>query len=150
MEGFAPRLLLALHHSTGWRRLSTSSNKGEHVALGPFHLTTRRPITRCYAFLECLKANVMGHCWLNSWSFYGLREILLYNPYRILTHWGRKDGRHFAEAIQCIFLNAKCCIVIQISLKYVRNGPLTNKPSLVQIMVWRRPGDKPLSEPMMA
>ena len=28
-------------------------------------------------------------------------------------------------------------------------GPMNNIPSLVQIMDWRRPGDKPLSEPMM-
>ena len=28
-------------------------------------------------------------------------------------------------------------------------GPIYNIPALVQIMAWRRPGDKPLSEPMM-
>ena len=28
-------------------------------------------------------------------------------------------------------------------------NPINNTPSLVQIMAWRRPGDKPLSEPMM-
>ena len=30
----------------------------------------------------------------------------------------------------------------------VPNGPINNIPTLVQIMAWRRPGDKPLSEPM--
>ena len=40
-------------------------------------------------------------------------------------------------------------IQIKISLKFVPKGPINNIPSLVQIMVWRRPGDKPLSEPMM-
>ena len=30
------------------------------------------------------------------------------------------------------------------------NGLINNIPSLVQIMAWCRPGDKPLSEPMMA
>ena len=29
------------------------------------------------------------------------------------------------------------------------NGPINNKPALVQIMAWRRTGDKPLSEPVM-
>ena len=29
-------------------------------------------------------------------------------------------------------------------------GPINNIPALVQIMAWCRPGDKPLSEPMMA
>ena len=28
-------------------------------------------------------------------------------------------------------------------------GPINNIPALVQIMAWRRPGDKPLSDPMM-
>ena len=31
----------------------------------------------------------------------------------------------------------------------VPKGPINNIPALVQIIAWRRPGDKPLSEPMM-
>ena len=42
------------------------------------------------------------------------------------------------------------CICIQVSLKCVPMGLITNKPALVQIMVWSRTGDKPLSKPMMA
>ena len=34
-------------------------------------------------------------------------------------------------------------------MKFVPNGPISNIPVLVQIMAWRRPGDKPLSEPIM-
>ena len=34
-------------------------------------------------------------------------------------------------------------------LKFVPKGPINNIPAMVQIMAWRRPGDKPLSEPMM-
>ena len=33
--------------------------------------------------------------------------------------------------------------------KFVRKGSINNIPALVQIMAWRRPGDKPLSGPMM-
>ena len=33
--------------------------------------------------------------------------------------------------------------------KFVLNGPINNIPALVQIMAWRRPGDKPLFKPMM-
>ena len=29
-------------------------------------------------------------------------------------------------------------------------GPVNNIPSLAQIMAWRRPGDKPFSEPIVA
>ena len=41
------------------------------------------------------------------------------------------------------------CILIQISLKFVPKGSINNSPALVPIMAWRRPGDKPLSEPMV-
>ena len=62
----------------------------------------------------------------------------------------RQNGRHFADDIfKCIFLNENVWIPIKISMKFVPKGPINNIPSLVQIMVWRRPGAKPLSEPMM-
>ena len=34
-------------------------------------------------------------------------------------------------------------------MKFVSKGPINNIPALAQIMAWRRPGDNPLSEPMM-
>ena len=37
----------------------------------------------------------------------------------------------------------------RLKLKLFSNGPISNIPSVVQIMAWRRPGDRPLSEPMM-
>ena len=62
----------------------------------------------------------------------------------------RQDGRHFADDIfKCIFLNENVWIPIKISLKLVSKGPINNIPAMVQIMAWRRPGDKPLSEPMV-
>ena len=62
----------------------------------------------------------------------------------------RQNGRHFADDIfKCIFLNENVWISIKISLKFVPKGPINNIPALVQIMAWRRPGAKPLSEPMM-
>ena len=62
----------------------------------------------------------------------------------------RQNGRHLTDDIfKCIFLYENVWIPIWISLKFVLKGPITNILSLVQIMAWRRPGDKPLSEPMM-
>ena len=62
----------------------------------------------------------------------------------------RQNGRHFADDIfKCILLNENVLIPNKISLKFVPEGPINNIPALVQIMAWRRPGDKPLSEPMM-
>ena len=53
------------------------------------------------------------------------------------------------DIFKCIFLNEHDKIAIQISLKHVPRNPIDNKPALVQVMAWRRTGDKPLSEPMM-
>ena len=62
----------------------------------------------------------------------------------------RRNGRNFADDIfKRIFVNENCCILIKISLKNVPRGPINNTPALVQIMAWRRSGDKPLSEPVM-
>ena len=62
----------------------------------------------------------------------------------------RQNGRHFADDIfKLIFLNENVWISIKISLKFVPQGSINNIPTLVQIMAWRRPGDKPLSGPMM-
>ena len=62
----------------------------------------------------------------------------------------RQDGRHFADDLfKCIFMNENVWISIKISLKFVRKSPNCNIPALVQIMAWRRSGDKSLSEAMM-
>ena len=62
----------------------------------------------------------------------------------------RQNGHHFADDIfKFIFVNENVWIPIMISLKFVPNGLINNIPALVQIMAWGRPGDKPLSEPMM-
>ena len=62
----------------------------------------------------------------------------------------RQNGRHFADDVfKRIFLIETVWISLKISLKFVPKGPVNNIPALVQIMAWRRPGDKPLSEPMM-
>ena len=47
-------------------------------------------------------------------------------------------------------MNENAWISINISKKFVPKGPISNNPALVQIMAWRRPGDKPLSETMLA
>ena len=61
-----------------------------------------------------------------------------------------QNRRHFADdTLKCIFLNENVWIVLNISLEFVPKVRINNIPALVQIMAWRRPGDKPLSEPMI-
>ena len=61
----------------------------------------------------------------------------------------RQNGRRFADDVfKCIFLNENVWISFKISLKFVPKDPINTIPVLVQILAWRRSGDKPLSEPM--
>ena len=62
----------------------------------------------------------------------------------------RQNGRRFADdTFKRIFLNENIRISTKSSLKFVPKGLINNIPALVLIMAWRRPGDKPLSEPML-
>ena len=62
----------------------------------------------------------------------------------------RQNGRHFTDdTFKLNFLNENFKNSMKISLKFVPKGPINNIPALVQIMAWRRSGDKPLSEPVV-
>ena len=74
-----------------------------------------------------------------------------WHPSNVNTLRPRQNGRHFPDDIlKCIFLNENVWISIKISQKFDPKGPINNSPALIQIMAWRRPGDKPLSETMLA
>ena len=68
-----------------------------------------------------------------------------------LTHWGWDK---IAAIFQTTFSNEFSWMKVykfwlKISLRFVPKGPINNIPALFQIMALHRPGDKPLSEPMM-
>ena len=71
--------------------------------------------------------------------------------YLLNTMRSRQNDRQFPDdMLKCIWLNENVYIYMKISLKFVSNGPIKNILALVQIMVWRRPGDKSLYEWIMA
>ena len=75
-------------------------------------------------------------------------DCLYYNE--PLTHWGRDQ----IDAISQTFSNAFSRMKINefrlgFHWSFVPKVRINNIPALVQIMAWRRPGDKSLSEPMM-
>ena len=93
---------------------------------------------------------------------YKMGDVIVYCDYMVYKQHGqgfsdtintlrpRQNRRHFADDIfKCIFLNENAWITIEISLKFVAKVQLNNIPALIQIMAWRRPGAKPLSEPMV-
>ena len=66
-----------------------------------------------------------------------------------LTYWGRDKMDVISQTTSSSMKNENVWIPIKISMKFVPKGPINNIPSLVQIVARRRPGDKPLSEPIM-
>ena len=87
--------------------------------------------------------------YIRPWYIVGAYSIYVkWNEYFVywLTHWGRDK---MAAILKWIFFNENVWISIEISLKFVPKGPINNIPALVQIMAWRRLGDKPLSELMV-
>ena len=85
--------------------------------------------------------------------------IISHNVYmNFLSRWhihintwrSRQNGRLFPDDIFiCMFLNGNEWHSIKISLRFVPKVLIHNIPALVQIIAWRRPGDKPLSETMI-
>ena len=93
--------------------------------------------------------------WPSSKNDWHRRPAAVVLPDVISVEWVntlrlRQNGYHFPDDIfKCIFLNENVWVSIQISLEFASGGTINNTPVLVQIMAWRRLGDKLLSEPMV-
>ena len=130
------------------------------------------PVSRVLFLMFNYKSIDIGlittHCWNATerlWAFWlvcsvwNIIKYLLNSITNLRSHYPamafntlrlRQNGRHFADdTFKRIFLNENIRIWIKISLKFVPKVLINNIPVLVQIMAWRRSGDKPLSEPMM-
>ena len=109
------------------------------------HRKDKKVLMHCSGklFVFCSSAILSWTC--SNWMPFGPLETIFVNTVR-----PRQNVRHFADGIfKCIFLNEGAWIPINISLKFVPRGPINNIPALVQIMAWRRSGDRPLFGPMM-
>ena len=73
----------------------------------------------------------------------------IWNPCWFNSMRPRQNGCHFADIFKSIFLNENLCILIWILLKFNPKGQIDRKTALVQIMAWRRTGNKPLSQPII-
>ena len=114
--------------------------------------------TLVHVMAWCLTApsHYLNQCLSRSITSYGITRLQWVNRLcrkqretSKLHFTGPLGGESTVDILQCIFVNEDIWISINISLKFVSNGQINNNPALVQIMAWRRPGDKPLSEPMM-
>ena len=107
---------------------------------------------RAHYDLILVNDRVLDTCFWQKASFRTMRTHQNYEPpeEQVNKLRPRQNGRYFADdTFKCIFFNENAWISLQSSLKFVPKVRINNIPALVQIMVWRRPGDKPLSEPMV-
>ena len=107
-------------------------------------------IFKLYVKLLCIFHKVSV---IPSWRRTNPKIKIAYNyiPRCVSLHTLRpRNCRHFADSsFKCIFLNENAWISFKISLKFIPKFRIYNIPALVQIMAWRWPGDKPLSESML-
>ena len=104
------------------------------------------------AWTECqfvyLSGNTHKERFIQIISMQSYSVVSLMQPINTLRP--RQHGRHFADDIfKRIFVNENLWILLKISLKCVLKIRINNIPALVEIMVWRRSSDKPLSQPML-
>ena len=88
-------------------------------------------------------SHCLNRCWPRCLKPHGATR-----PQWVNTLRTKQNGCHFPDDIfKCISLNENEWIWIKIPLKFVPKGPVNNISTLVQRMAWRRPGNKPFSEP---
>ena len=134
-------------------RITLSLAKPMHRIIYPFFSPPFQPcyilsFTLTHSFSP-IPSDILHFLTLLSLStslyFFLLFPFSLFNTLR-----PRQNGRHFpADIFKCIFLIENVCFSLKIWLKFVPMVRINIISSLVQIMAWRPPGDKPLSEPMM-
>ena len=99
--------------------------------------------------LSAKRTALVALCKRKTRRLWNFKKLLAYLT--SLTHWGRDEMNNIS---QTTFSNAFSSMkMFEFRLKFhwslFPRVPINNIPALVQILAWRRSGDKPLSEPMM-
>ena len=145
-----------MHFGNATHNISAISSRGQSYSSGCDQKTLTKPLKRAWDLSHTICVSIWWHKGALLWKYsnpeHTQADVMRYGNYRcnFNTLKPRQNGRRFPDDIfKCIFSNENVWISIKISLKFVPKGPIDNFPALVQIMAWRRPGDKPWSEPMM-
>ena len=149
------------NHVKVWRKLSEAVTRmrfsvTRHLVRRPDYLSARLDVFAWTLTDYCWLLSVGTFCWLkcitngcSSMSATKYDKCIGYALCWLIEAETKWPPEFPDDIFKCIFLTENVIISIKISLKFVPKGSINNIPTLVQIMAWRRPGDKPLSEPMM-
>ena len=86
-----------------------------------------------------------------EWHIIGGMDAMVSSQQSTRLHFNTfrpiQNVRHFPDDIfKCIFLNENVWISLKISFNFAPMVRINNFSALIQIMAWRRRGDKPLSD----
>ena len=123
------------------RRLDVCATKVVHFTAVSWRLTSKRRI------FPARDGHRLTHC-CGGWEVSTMTQCYQISL-AVLTHWGQDEMGISQTTFSNVFPSMEMC---KFRLKchwslFLRVELYT--PALVQIMVWCRPGDKPLSEPVM-
>ena len=167
-ENYNNTLLTACGHITDWQVWIC-------IMYWMFHSIYKNSVLNwwliCWIFMEVLKECIPLWPWerVDSFQVYNIRNterkpscnllivaakliitgVKYHYRCKLISPWAKWPPFHRQYFKVYFFVYEKSCILIEISLKTVPNGPIYYKPALVQIMAWHRIGDKPFSEPML-
>ena len=139
--------LIPWHTEAETKFMMTSSNGNIFRDTGPLcgdspvtgEFPSQRPVTRSFDVFFDLRLNKQLS--KQSWGWW------FETPSRSL--WRHCNVQPFRRQHSQIHFNEKIWISLQISMKFVPKVRISNITTLFQKMAWRRPSDKPLSEPIM-
>ena len=133
-----------------WCRFHCIQNKKQSIRANKnvfLMFLSVRNLCSCIWFIHIL-SYILRSCKMTFMD--GCQGACMYPTFPLNKMRPRKSGRYLTDDIfKCIFLNEHFWIQITISLIFSLDGQMINIPSLVPILAWRRPGDKPLSEPIV-
>ena len=90
-------------------------------------------------------SHFLNQCWPRSPKPYGVTRPQWVNTFPLRQNWCPfTDG-----ILELIFLYDNCWILVSTQEKCLPEGPINNKPVLVQTIAWHWIGDRPMSEPIM-
>ena len=134
--------------SAAWCRQATSHymNQCWPRSLSPYGITRPQWINGISIQEQWLSGDI-----IYRGIFHGFFMINLHYALKSLTHWGRDKMDTISQTTLLITFSWMKMLEFRLNFHwcFVPKGPINNIPALFQIMAWRRPGDKPLSGPMI-
>ena len=98
-----------------------------------------------------MNVKYISYCWTVPYNYSRVHRYSHFHSRSELTHppLDKMAAILADDNFRYIFMMENDRIPIRIRLKFIPRSPIDNTTALVQVMAWRRTGDKPLPEPSL-